>query len=294
MRNHLSNDNKIVHGLWIGEELSPLELLTIRSFVRQGHEFHLWLYDELKTALPKETIVHDASEIIPSKDVFSYVNSNEWGHGKGSYAGFSDIFRYKLLYEYGGWWVDMDVTCLQPLAFDTPYFFRSHDVLNMVGNVMKCPKGSALMKDCYDEAKRKISKENTAWLMPIEILNQQIKEHGLSDFIYHRTSNLDRWEVIEKLLRFNSIKKEWYFIHWLNEEWRSRKVPKHSCIEHSALAYLYKQHHDDLSIEFIQIPYIILVLQTFWKDVVCLWWNKFLNWLRQPGIPVFVKRWMGK
>jgi hypothetical protein len=34
--------------------------------------------------------------------------------GKGTYAGFSDLFRYKMLFDRGGWWVDTDVVC--PLA----------------------------------------------------------------------------------------------------------------------------------------------------------------------------------
>jgi mannosyltransferase OCH1-like enzyme len=29
----------------------------------------------------------------------------------GSYAGFADHFRYKLLLEKGGWWPDLDMPC---------------------------------------------------------------------------------------------------------------------------------------------------------------------------------------
>ena len=35
----MDKSTKIVHGLWIGEELSNLELLTIHSFIHHGHEF---------------------------------------------------------------------------------------------------------------------------------------------------------------------------------------------------------------------------------------------------------------
>jgi hypothetical protein len=114
----LSKDNRIVHGLWIGETLGKMELLTLRSFVRYGHEFHLWLYDDIATPLPAGVVVQDASEIIPRKAVFQRAETDfETGVGKGSYgAPFSDLFRYKLLYEKGGYWADMDVTCLRPLS----------------------------------------------------------------------------------------------------------------------------------------------------------------------------------
>jgi hypothetical protein len=34
--------------------------------------------------------------------------------GKGSLAPFSNLFRANLLLQQGGWWIDMDVVCLQP------------------------------------------------------------------------------------------------------------------------------------------------------------------------------------
>ena len=95
-----SEENK-VNALWIGKQLSKLELLTLHSFIAHGHSFKLWLYDELENDLPESIEIGDASVIIPREKVFSYRNQNSFGHGKGSYAGFSDIFRYKLLHEHG-------------------------------------------------------------------------------------------------------------------------------------------------------------------------------------------------
>ena len=105
----------IVHGLWIGPKLSPLELLTLNSFVRWGHEFNLWLYDPPETPLPAGAHPRDATRILPRERIFrKRMRDPETGVGKGSVSPFSDLFRYKLLYELGGVWVDMDVTCLRP------------------------------------------------------------------------------------------------------------------------------------------------------------------------------------
>ena len=194
--------NKIINGLWIGRCLSKIELLCIKSFLRHGHEFHLWVYDIIETPLPEELILEDAAQIISRSDVFNYHNKNQYGHGKGSYAGFSDIFRYKLLYEKGGWWVDMDVCCLKPFDFDAEYVFRTHHDFPMVGNIMKCPRGSRLMKMCYEEAITHVNAENTDWNKPINILNENIAGLGLEKYILN-ISNSDEWAVIRNYLRNN-------------------------------------------------------------------------------------------
>src|SRR6266576_4985185 len=102
--------NEIIQGLWIGPELSVMEQLSIDSFMRNGHEYHLYIYDEPKN-VPVGAVIKDANEILPAASVFQYKQYP-------SYSGFSNFFRYKLLLERGGWWVDTDVICLR--AFDFP------------------------------------------------------------------------------------------------------------------------------------------------------------------------------
>jgi len=238
----LSTENKIVHGLWIGNTLSAPEILTIKSFINNGHEFHLWAYDILQTALPEACVLHDASEIIPRESIFNYKNSNQFGHGKGSYAGFSDIFRYKLLYEHGGWWTDMDVTCLKPLEFADEYVFRTHHSLPLVGNIMKCPQGSELMRLCYLKAAKEVSALNTDWHLPIQILCDNVFALHLDKYI-REISNHDSWNLIRKLLMHDfSPPDHWYVIHWVNEEWRRNKLKKNLVLSGSYFNKLAEIH----------------------------------------------------
>jgi hypothetical protein len=224
---YLDPDESTVNGLWIGKELSKLELLTIHSFLKFGYKFRLWLYEPLLTPLPEGVIVGDANKIIPKEQVFKYKNKNQFGHGKGSVAGFSDVFRYKMLHDFGGWWVDMDVTCLKNFYHDKPYFFRKHHELKVVGNIMKCPKGSLLMKRCYEEARAEVTESNTDWHKPIEILNKHLEQLGLSQYIVNDSSNADKWEITSSYV-FGTpmIPSQWNFIHWQNEEWRNQRLPK--------------------------------------------------------------------
>jgi hypothetical protein len=232
-----------IHALWIGNQLSFVEKLTLKSFLKHGYTFNLWLYNPLVTKIPDEVRVRDASEIIPRHDVFKYKYKNQFGHGKGSYAGFSDIFRYKLLYEHGGWWTDMDVTCLHPLDFDTDYVFRTHHDLPLVGNIMKAPKGAPVMKACYEEAVSRIDETNRDWHLPIEILARQVREHGLTEYIRDFT-NPDSWDLIRRMLRSEQpVPDHWYLIHWVNEEWRHNRISKIRCLPNSMFARLLKEHN---------------------------------------------------
>jgi len=212
-------DNLNIHGLWIGKELSPMEILTIESFLQNGHKFNLWTYEEVIN-VPDGAEVRNAVEIVPEKMVFSYKHRNKFGHGKGSYAGFSDIFRYKLLYEHGGIWVDMDITCLKPFDFADEYLFRYHHKYERVGNIMKCPQGAEVMEWCYKRAVVEVDSENVQWELPIRILNDGINQYDLTGHT-KMISNDDSWPLVAKHVGGKPpIPNNWYAIHWMNEEWR--------------------------------------------------------------------------
>lgn len=231
----------IVHGLWISGELSPIEMLTVHSYTSLGYEFVLWTYGSTDAyKLPQNASVRDAAEIIPRDKVFSYKHKNQFGHGKGSYAGFSDIFRYKLLYEFGGWWTDMDITCLQRLDFQSDYVFRRSKAEqgDVVGNLMHVPPKSPLMESCFQKAFATIDAENKDWMAPIRILNEGIIEYNLMPNIYVFTND-DSWPIVSRLLIGKGpVSPDWKAIHWMNEEFRRIGLPKNKYLKDSFLGVL--------------------------------------------------------
>lgn len=239
-------ENKIINGLWIGSSLSPLELLTLHSFVAHGHEFHLWLYDEIENTLPKGVLIQDANRIIPKSNVFKRRKADpKHGIGKGSFGSpFSDLFRYKLLYEVGGWWVDMDVTCLKRFEFDVPFFFRNHPILPMIGNIIKAPKKSELMRKAYKQTLAECDENTKVWLRPNEILNSHIHSLGLEHYIQYDKGSVDWWEEVEPFLKHDKeLPDNWYFIHWMNEEWRNRDLVKNRIACNSSFFHLCVQNN---------------------------------------------------
>lgn len=107
-------EHVLINGLWIGDSLPLLAQLCITSFLRNGHPFRLFVYEEVDN-IPLGTRVADASEILPAHEIFF--------HASGSLAHFADWFRYRLLADQGGVWTDLDVVCLKPfIPGQLPWF----------------------------------------------------------------------------------------------------------------------------------------------------------------------------
>ena len=53
----------IVQSLWIGNHLSDMEIISIKSFIEHGYEYHLYCYDKIDN-VPEGTIVKDGNEIL--------------------------------------------------------------------------------------------------------------------------------------------------------------------------------------------------------------------------------------
>ena len=206
---------QIVNGLWFGK-IGALEELTLRSFAEHS-EFHLWTYENIEVSIPN-VVVRDGREILPENDIFYYPPEMEIGHGGGSIVGFSERFRYKVLYEKGGWWSDLDVTCLKPLDEITDeYFFRDHGYIALVANIMKCPPKSELMRKCYEASEIQINDKTTDWHLAMKIMADYVEELNLSHFIKKDVCNIDKRAFTDKYYKFDEkIPDSWHFIHWMN------------------------------------------------------------------------------
>ena len=234
------NTDRLVHGLWIGSpNLKPMEILTLKSFVDMGAEFILWHYEPIRTKLPQGVVLKDGRELIPENNIFRYPDNMILGFGGGSYAGFSDVFRYKVLYEYGGWWTDLDVACLKPLSEVTdPYWFRFHGVLSVVGNIMKVPAKSELMAKSFERAFAEHNGQQKDWHHAIRILCFYIELFDLSKYIHFDECNLDRLDRVTPLI-LDTVQypEHWRFIHWMNSV-----IPK-DCVRGSVMDKLYSKYN---------------------------------------------------
>ena len=139
-----------IQSLWVRGRLSTLERLSIRSFLSHGHPYRLYTYGDVE-GVPEGVEVCDAASILDPSRIFVYQTE---GVGKGSLSGFSNLFRYTLLAERGGWWADTDIVCLKPFEFDQPTVISASDEgkWGEAANncVMKAPPGDSVLTYCRD------------------------------------------------------------------------------------------------------------------------------------------------
>ncbi|MBA3884331.1 MAG: hypothetical protein H0X67_01210 [Acidobacteria bacterium] len=154
-----TDNNAIIQSLWVGSRLSTMERLAISSFLKCGHTFHLYCYGDVEN-VPSGAVRMDAEEILPASSIFTYQSGS--GFGAGSPAAFSNLFRYTLLHERGGWWVDLDVVCLRYFEFSDARVLATERTDDrppqeyMVGSaVMKLPPRDDLMAWLCREVRQK-------------------------------------------------------------------------------------------------------------------------------------------
>jgi len=140
---------------WFGKSLPPCQMLCMKSFIDNGHEYDLYSYDSV--AVPEGVRVLDANEILPHNEIFFYHH----GAGRGSVAGFADMFRYRLLLLRGGWWVDTDVVCLSSKIPEGEIFLERQSEELICNAVIKFPKGHEFVKTLYEKSRE--AGKNIAW-----------------------------------------------------------------------------------------------------------------------------------
>ncbi len=117
-----------IFAFWHGRALSPLEEACLRSFVDNGHKVHLFSYTDF--SVPAGVTLECAEDILHSDEFFLF---------DGSPSGFTDLFRYKLLYDKGGWWVDTDVLCFTRSLPTCEYYWACEVPGRVNGAVLRFP-----------------------------------------------------------------------------------------------------------------------------------------------------------
>jgi len=227
--------NKTIQGLWIGPELSVMEQLSISSFLLNGHDYHLYVYDDLKN-IPLGAVVMDANEILDNSRIFQYKRVP-------SYAGFANSFRYRLLLERGGWWADTDTICLKPFDFPDEYVFSSEidyrgcEVIN--NGIIKAPAGSEIMAYVWGVCQTKDPARLVWGETGPRLLAPAVKKFALQRYTksHHAFCPVD-YEEWHKVLRHDfevSFDDRTYAIHLWNEMWRAAGQDKNAQYHQSCL-----------------------------------------------------------
>ena len=215
-----------VSSLWIGNPLSVYEEVSLRSFVEEGFDVQLFTYaDNLR--VPEGVVVRDAREVLDAEKVF------ENPHQRGTWAGFSNIFRYELVSAVDTVWIDTDVVALRSdIQSNQGYVFgwESNDFIN--GAILGVPSKSVLSSALVEQAAA-IDVESFQWgeLGP-RLITRLVKQLDLEPLVQPRNAfypiefhnvwmlfdPASRETVTEKLSKAQAL-------HWWNEALRLAPLP---------------------------------------------------------------------
>ena len=226
--------NDIIQGLWIGSELSVMEQLSIASFLQNGHEYHLYVYDELKN-VPRGTTIKDANKILPASRIFQYKH-------QASYAGFANFFRYKLLLERGGWWIDTDVVCLKPFDFADEYVFSAEidkEWEVIASGIIKAPAGSSVMAYAWNECEKKDPRQLMWGETGPRLVTEAVKTFSLErykkPYWYFCPLGFSEWRRVLEPDAEGLLHEDSYAIHLWNEMWRAAGQDKNATYDENCL-----------------------------------------------------------
>jgi len=119
--------------MWVGNPLTQVQRLSMRSFLHHGHDVILYAYEDLDP--PAGVTVRDANTIVSDSDIFLSHNT---------FAAFSDLFRYRLLSTTEALWVDADTLCLRSDWNFGDYIFGLQEPGKVNTSVLSYPKDSSL------------------------------------------------------------------------------------------------------------------------------------------------------
>lgn len=232
---------QFVQALWIGDSISILERMCINSFLKNGYDYHLYTYGEVKN-VPSEVIIKDGNEILDKSELYTYKNT--------SYSAISNRFRFELLYKKGGIWVDTDVVCIKNYDIDKDEYIifsesnKKYNEQKIGACILKFPKEDPILLDaiqmCKDK-KQDLIDGTLPWGLGPMTVKAMVDKYNLQKYVkpwkfanscscHHVLSMIDpKFDTKDPhgyVDNINNLSDETYFIHLWHEFWRRNNIDK--------------------------------------------------------------------
>ena len=215
---------QVAQFLWVHGSLSTMEKICLQSFLNHGYEVHLYTYGTV-TGVPNGVKRCDGQEILPADRLFLAK-----GVTGESYASFSDLFRYHLLLQKGGWWFDTDCLSIQQLpepdSFLVASSWETHWQQVPTSCALWAPPDNVYMKWLVTEAESIISQQTVDFgSIGPHLICRLIEEHSLQSAVapWWEFSPYP-WRLIQRLVQNN-------FIEWSKDTVRGIKQFLHEKVD---------------------------------------------------------------
>ena len=163
---------KIIHQIWVGDFKIPHREQELSNSLKKLHSDYQYMFWNTAPELP--------DNIQYWYDIF-YNNKN--------YVFCADLLRLWVVYEYGGFYLDIDFNIknrLDPLfEYESVFFYHNDTDYTIPNNLIASTKGSTILKYCLDSVKKDSSWYGPSWLgqtiknyleLPYEIPQQPVME----------------------------------------------------------------------------------------------------------------------
>lgn len=130
-----------IHTLKVGGELTDLELMCIRSWIRLDYRVYVHSYDEIY--LPAGANRYDANLLMPKAKIFRNKRN-------GSLAVFADVYRATMLTKIPALWLDTDIFLVRAFDFSCENILaceNGSDVGNINNALLKLTPDSPILKE---------------------------------------------------------------------------------------------------------------------------------------------------
>lgn len=233
----------VVRTFWHGA-FSPYEALCLSTFLHAGIGVELYSYHPV-AGLPDGAILKDAREIL-DRDVAFY--QHEFDGPSPSLH--SNEFRYALLDELGGWWVDTDVMLLAPALPDVACFLAHQSDRELNGAVMRFPAGHPLIRAARDRTSRRSRDARWGDVGP-KLLTELQPEfasrmqpspreaaYAIGSDEFQKFLLPEACDEVEQRISGSA------FVHLWNEMWRKAGIPKNIAPPRGSwLDRMFERHH---------------------------------------------------
>ncbi len=222
---------KIFHQIWVGPLKPPAIFKKSQESIKKYHpdwEYKLWTDADIED--------------------FKLFNKKYYEKSK-NYGERSDIFRYEILYRYGGVYVDVDFVCLKPfdILHDSFEFYTSVmplDCADMLANgVIGSVPGHPILEECIVSLKDDWKKYTAIEKSPGRRMFMRAGPFHFQESFFEATKKnsygcialpksyffpinySDRGKLTEKMIS-QLIKPEAFAIHYWQHSWSKAKVKK--------------------------------------------------------------------
>jgi Glycosyltransferase sugar-binding region containing DXD motif len=260
MQTDLDVTNKTIRGVWFASELTAIQQLCIKSYMDQGHEFHLYVAGPTK-GVPEGTIVEDANAYLSASERKKFPHNSQA----------ADLCRILVVLKEGGWYVDLDTVCLRPFDFPEPYVFVSEDpskygkqkstkipltpcletVTNTISNnIFKAPAGSPFLQYIADRIRSSDTLHPGHWTVFGPILFMEaipkfhLEQYVKAPIVLDAANPNELYHLVDGNVRYNISEKS-YAMHFRTSWWSGLFQPSLSAVHHpdSLFEQLKRKHN---------------------------------------------------